>query len=205
MTSKKQLKARIRTRMARTGERYLTARRHVLGAADPAQPISDGGWLLRGGVHPDSAALANVLAHPRVTAGRAPLSAAPGLVRGAHGEPTGSGSMQTDRCCRPPGVGGRRATSIDRRACPARSADHPDTGGTVVSDNGRPRASYRSEPVRCSGPTFAADCRAWSPAAPAGVWCHPTGADGPWPARTPVSGCDPASDATSAICLHPRR
>ena len=76
MTSKKQLKARIRTRMARTGERYLTARRHVLGAADPAQPISDGGWLLRGGVHPDSAALANVLAHHGVTAGGAPLTEA---------------------------------------------------------------------------------------------------------------------------------
>lgn len=83
MTSKKQLKARIRTRMARTGERYLTARRHVLGTSDSAQSISDRRWLLRGGVHPDSAALANVLAHHGVTAGGAPLTEA--MVFGAGG------------------------------------------------------------------------------------------------------------------------
>lgn len=83
MTIQKQLKARIRARMARTGERYLTARRHVLAAAPEeagraAGPQRDGSYLLRGGVHPDTSALANVLAHHGVRAGHtdAPLSEA---------------------------------------------------------------------------------------------------------------------------------
>lgn len=62
MTEKKHLKARIRARMARTGERYTTARRHIVGT-DSRPPFDDQGWELRGGAHPDSAAIANVLAH----------------------------------------------------------------------------------------------------------------------------------------------
>jgi hypothetical protein len=62
MTESKHLKARIRARMARTGERYTTARRHVAGG-DVPHAVVDHGWTLRGGVHPDSAALANVLTH----------------------------------------------------------------------------------------------------------------------------------------------
>ena len=61
MTEQKHLKARIRARMAKTGERYAAARRHVLGA-DATGPITDHGWTLRGGVHPESAAIANLLA-----------------------------------------------------------------------------------------------------------------------------------------------
>jgi hypothetical protein len=60
MTESKHLKARIRSRMARTGERYMTARRHVVGES---APVDDGGWRLRGGLHPDSAAIAAVLGH----------------------------------------------------------------------------------------------------------------------------------------------
>ena len=43
MTESKHLKARIRARMARTGERYTTARRHVVGARGtaPARPRLD--------------------------------------------------------------------------------------------------------------------------------------------------------------------
>ena len=62
MTESKHLKARIRARMARTGERYTTARRHIVGTDAPG-PVVDHGWTLRGGVHPDTAALSNVLAH----------------------------------------------------------------------------------------------------------------------------------------------
>ncbi|HYH89611.1 MAG TPA: BtrH N-terminal domain-containing protein [Solirubrobacteraceae bacterium] len=62
MTESKHLKGRIRARMAHTGERYMTARRHVVGERPPA-PADDHGWQLRGGLHPDSAAIANVLAH----------------------------------------------------------------------------------------------------------------------------------------------
>ncbi len=75
MTSKKQLKERIRARMAATGERYLTARRHIVGDR-PSAPAVDRGYPLRGGVHPESAAVANVLAFHGVRAGGAPLSEA---------------------------------------------------------------------------------------------------------------------------------
>ncbi|GAA0813129.1 BtrH N-terminal domain-containing protein [Spirilliplanes yamanashiensis] len=61
MTSEKHLKARIRARMARTGERYTTARRHVVG--DVPATTTDHGYALRGGLHPESAAVANLLAH----------------------------------------------------------------------------------------------------------------------------------------------
>ena len=76
MTARKHLKARIRARMAQTGERYVTAHRHVVGAGEP--PVVDHGYRLRGGVHPDTAAVANVLAHHGVVAGHTggPLSEA---------------------------------------------------------------------------------------------------------------------------------
>jgi len=90
MTSKKQLKDRIRTRMATTGERYLTARRHVAGEpehltgqAGQAEPTVDNGYTLRGGTHPESASVANVLAHHGVRVAGAPLSEA--MVFGAGG------------------------------------------------------------------------------------------------------------------------
>jgi hypothetical protein len=76
MTARKHLKARIRARMARTGERYVTAHRHVVGDPDPL--VVDRGYALRGGVHPDTAGVANVLAHHGVVAGHTgePLSEA---------------------------------------------------------------------------------------------------------------------------------
>jgi hypothetical protein len=57
VTAHKHLKERIRARMARTGESYTTARRHVLNALPPAS------YQLLGGVHPDSHAIAGVLAN----------------------------------------------------------------------------------------------------------------------------------------------
>jgi hypothetical protein len=76
MTARKHLKARIRARMAQTGERYVTAHRHVVG--DRAPLAIDHGYRLRGGIHPDTAAVANVLAHHGVVAGHTgePLSEA---------------------------------------------------------------------------------------------------------------------------------
>ena len=62
MTARKHLKARVRERMAHTGESYVTARRHVVASAEPA-PVTDHGYALRGGLHPETAAIANVLAH----------------------------------------------------------------------------------------------------------------------------------------------
>jgi hypothetical protein len=57
MTQQRQLKARIRERMNRTGESYLTARRHVLNGAPPSS------YQLRGGLHPETAAVANCFAN----------------------------------------------------------------------------------------------------------------------------------------------
>jgi Butirosin biosynthesis protein H, N-terminal/Domain of unknown function (DUF4872) len=57
MTAHKHLKERIRARMARTGESYTTARRHVLNALPPEE------YQLTGGVHPDTHAIAGVLAN----------------------------------------------------------------------------------------------------------------------------------------------
>lgn len=73
MTVAKQLKSRIRARMARTGERYSVARAQVLGTT-AGGPVVDAGWTLRGGTDPDAAALAGVLAHRRVTGPDGPLT-----------------------------------------------------------------------------------------------------------------------------------
>jgi hypothetical protein len=68
MTARKHFKQLVRERMRKTGERYTVARRHVEGTQDA--------WELRGGVHGDTAAFANVLANLGVLAGGEPLSEA---------------------------------------------------------------------------------------------------------------------------------
>ena len=79
MTAHKHLKERIRARMARTGESYTTARRHVLNALPPSE------YQLLGGVHPDTHAIAGVLANRGLLAPHTgqPLSEA--MVLGAGG------------------------------------------------------------------------------------------------------------------------
>jgi Butirosin biosynthesis protein H, N-terminal/Domain of unknown function (DUF4872) len=57
MTAHKHLKERIRARMAKTGESYSSARRHVLNATPPGE------YQLRGGIHPETATIAGVLAN----------------------------------------------------------------------------------------------------------------------------------------------
>ena len=77
VTTQKQLKARIRVRMAATGERYAAARAQLVGAGghqDHSGPVVDGGWALRGGSDPDTAALANVLANAGVVGSDGSLS-----------------------------------------------------------------------------------------------------------------------------------
>jgi hypothetical protein len=68
MTDRKHFKHLVRERMRRTGERYTVARRHVAESAP--------GWELRGGVHGDTAAFANVLANLGVEAAGGPLTEA---------------------------------------------------------------------------------------------------------------------------------
>lgn len=68
MTTNVSFKRRIRDRMARTGERYTTARAHLLAEHAATEP--DGllpGWQRTGGVQPDLAAVANALHHVGVT------------------------------------------------------------------------------------------------------------------------------------------
>lgn len=99
MTQKKQLKTRVRARMARTGESYTTALRQVTGSpatsraggasAGGAQSsdalVVDHGYTLRGGRHPESANIAHVLAHYGVTAAGQPVPES--LIFGVGGGP----------------------------------------------------------------------------------------------------------------------
>ena len=106
MTQKKQLKARVRARMARTGESYTTALRHVTSTTGTSVPsaasasassasgttrvathVIDHGYTLRGGQHPESANIAHVLAHYGVTAGKGGEPISEALVFGAGGGP----------------------------------------------------------------------------------------------------------------------
>ena len=73
MTTQKHLKERIRARMSKTGESYTAARRRVI-AAGPRASVVNSGYILRGGTHPDTAALANTLANAGMTAGGMPIN-----------------------------------------------------------------------------------------------------------------------------------
>jgi hypothetical protein len=68
MTSQKHLKAAVRARMARTGERYTTARRHLTGETSPPSGLLPGYPTFGGGRHHDSALLTHVLEAAGVTA-----------------------------------------------------------------------------------------------------------------------------------------
>jgi hypothetical protein len=86
MTSKKQLKSRIRARMAKTGERYAAARAHTVGhtagqgvghtVGQGAEPVTDRGWPLLGGTHPESACLAALLRHAGAPVDESPVDEA---------------------------------------------------------------------------------------------------------------------------------
>src|SRR5688500_1142314 len=76
MTTDKAFKRVVRARMAKTGERYAAARRTLIeGATDGhyAEPAADAatpsGYRMRGGLHPETATLANVLANQGVVSG----------------------------------------------------------------------------------------------------------------------------------------
>ena len=57
MTRQRQLKSLIRSRMDRTGEKYMVARRHVLNARPGSEDV------LRGGNDPETSACANAFAN----------------------------------------------------------------------------------------------------------------------------------------------
>lgn len=68
MTSDRALKRKIRARMARTGERYTTARMHLLAEAPAPEGASTAaGFLHLPGVHPDLTALRVLLANVGLT------------------------------------------------------------------------------------------------------------------------------------------
>ncbi len=72
MTTQKAFKRLVRARMEKTGERYAAARRALLeSSAEPHAPgtTTPSGWRMRGGLHPETATLANVLAHQGVVSG----------------------------------------------------------------------------------------------------------------------------------------
>jgi hypothetical protein len=77
MTTDKAFKRVVRARMAKTGERYAAARRSLLATADtePDPDAANGrgddnaAYRMRGGLHPETATLANVLANQGVVSG----------------------------------------------------------------------------------------------------------------------------------------
>ena len=75
MTTNRAFKRVVRARMAKTGERYAAARRALVeGATDgrhaePAADTATPGYRMRGGLHPETATLANVLANQGVVSG----------------------------------------------------------------------------------------------------------------------------------------
>ncbi len=73
MTRQKGFKRLVRERMARTGERYAAARRVLEANPDPTHHATPhpapSGYAYRGGVHPETASLANVLAAGGMTSG----------------------------------------------------------------------------------------------------------------------------------------
>ena len=79
MTTDKAFKRVVRARMAKTGERYAAARRslvegtgdgpHTHPTVDAADPATPTGYRMRGGLHPETATLANVLANQGVVSG----------------------------------------------------------------------------------------------------------------------------------------
>lgn len=73
MTRQKHLKERVRARMLKTGESYTAARRRVVAGRSETETLA-GGYTLRGGTHPDTAALSNTLANAGVTSGGRPLT-----------------------------------------------------------------------------------------------------------------------------------
>ena len=87
MTTDKAFKRVVRARMAKTGERYAVARR-ALTEADPDRrrpapadaAVTPSGYRMRGGLHPETATIANVLANR-------------GVVSGITGEPLTEGAI----------------------------------------------------------------------------------------------------------------
>jgi hypothetical protein len=76
MTTDKAFKRVVRARMARTGERYAGARRSLMDAATAVDPpaasietVAGAHYRLRGGLHPETATIANVLANRGVVSG----------------------------------------------------------------------------------------------------------------------------------------
>ena len=76
MTTDKAFKRVVRARMAKTGERYAVARRTLVDGAKDRQhatptdaAASPVGYRMRGGLHPETATLANVLANQGVISG----------------------------------------------------------------------------------------------------------------------------------------
>lgn len=76
MTTDKAFKRVVRARMAKTGERYAVARRILVDGAmdghqaEPAVGVAaPSGYRMRGGLHPETATLANVLANQGVVSG----------------------------------------------------------------------------------------------------------------------------------------
>jgi hypothetical protein len=69
MTTDKAFKRVVRARMAKTGERYAAARRALVQGVATTEHTTTSGYRMRGGLHPETATIANVLANQGVVSG----------------------------------------------------------------------------------------------------------------------------------------
>ena len=127
MTRQRAFKRLIRERMARTGEHYAAARRHFFPdgvASTGVERAQVGGYEMRGGLHPETASLASVLADAGVTspADERPYSEA--MVLGLGGG-LGAGYILWEFAA--PRPAGRDARLPHRLAIP-RALDRADRG-----------------------------------------------------------------------------
>ena len=165
MTTDKAFKRVVRARMAKTGERYAAARRTLLeGATDGhhAEPTADrrrprSGYRMRGGLHPETATLANVLANQ-------------GVVSGLTGEPLTEAAIL--------GIGGGLGAGYILWEFQTPSAGRSSPSGSGIS--GSTRRSRAGPARRSIGSASSPTCtrpaarrglarrsmRAWTPACP---------------------------------------
>jgi hypothetical protein len=180
MTTRKGFKRLVRARMAKTGERYAAARRNVLGqargstgeeprlpdaAARSAGAADTDGYAFRGGLHPDTSMIANILANQGVTSELTGRPVSEAAILGAGGG-LGAGYILWEFKAREapiltlgfrnqwqyPAVPGWLAKTADRLAI---RLDVHETGGSAgarkkldsIIDTGRPVIAYVDQQV----------------------------------------------------------
>ena len=158
MTSQKHLKSAVRARMVRTGERYTTARRDLVGEPPQARAdVAPGYDTLGGGRHHDSGLLTHVLAAAGVVAAHDGEPLDEPMVAGLAGgigfmyfsfSYAGQVPTMTIVPAHPPAPVPARRAGTQRHPAPAGRDHQPGQGGprTRLGARGRPRPHLHGRP-----------------------------------------------------------